>query len=72
MDSNKRPDTMERITTKLSSSATIDRIMSMIVTIYIALYRLVTLYCWDAVDDGFDGVTESIESIISNYIEENE
>lgn len=60
------------ITTKLSSSATIDRIMSMIVTIYIALYRLVTLYCWDAVDDGFDGVTESIESIISNYIEENE
>ena len=60
------------ITTKLSSSATMDRIMSMIVTIYIALYRLVTLYCWDAVDDGFDGVTESIESIIYNYIEENE
>lgn len=56
------------IATKLSSSATMDKIMSMIVTIYIALYRLVTLYCWGCVDDSFDGVAEKIESIINRYI----
>lgn len=59
------------LATKLSSSATLDKIMSMIVTIYIALYRLVTLYCWDGVDANFDGLTESIESIIYNYIRVN-
>lgn len=59
------------LATKLSSSATLDKIMSMIVTIYIALYRLVTLYCWDSVDESFDGLTESIESIIYNYIRVN-
>lgn len=57
------------IATKLSSSATMDKIMSMIVTIYIALYRLVTLYCWDVVDESFDGVTETIENIIYRYID---
>lgn len=56
------------IATKLSSSATEDKIMSMIVTVYIALYRLVTLYCWDRVDDSFDGVSETIEKIIYRYI----
>ena len=57
------------IATKLSSSATMDKIMSMIVTIYIALYRLVTFYCWDVVDESFDRVTETIENIIYSYID---
>lgn len=56
------------IATKLSSSATMDKIMSMIVTIYIALYRLVTLYCWGRVDENFDGVSERMENIIYRYI----
>lgn len=56
------------LATKLSSSATMDRIMNMIAVIYLALWRLVTQYCWDDVDARFDGITDTIESIIQNYV----
>lgn len=53
---------------KKSGSVTMDQIMSMISSIYIGLYRLVTTYCWDRVDDEFDEVTEEIEDIICDYL----
>lgn len=53
---------------KICSSVSMDHIMSMISSIYIGLYRMITMYCWDSVDDDFDPVTEELENIIYDYI----
>lgn len=53
---------------KVGSNMGVDRIFYLITSIYIALYRMVTMYCWDCVDDEFDELSEEIESIIYNYI----
>lgn len=55
---------------KISGMASMDHIMNMISSIYIGLYRLVTMYCWDCVDESFDVVTDEIESIIYDYFDE--
>lgn len=57
---------------KLSGLSSIDHIMNMITGIYIDLYRLVTMYCWGDVDPDFYEVTEKIEDIIYDYIDETE
>lgn len=53
---------------KIGGSVTMDNIMSMISSIYIGLYRLVTMYCWDKVATEFDDVTDEIESIIYEFL----
>ena len=57
---------------KLSGLSSIDHIMNMITGLYIGLYRLVTMYCWGDVEPDFDEVTEEIENIIYDYIDETE
>jgi len=56
---------------KINGSVSMDNIMSMISSIYIGLYRLVTMYCWNEVDVEFDDVTEEIEVIIYDYLDIN-
>lgn len=57
---------------KIGGFCSIDHVMSMISSMYIALYRMVTMYCWGEVEDEFDGISESIEDIIYKYIEESD
>ena len=57
---------------KIGSSVPIDHIMNMLSALYIGLYRMVTLYCWDPIEDEFDEITEEIESILYDYIESSE
>ena len=35
--------------------------MTMFIDMYINLYRMVTMYCWDTVDKKFDVVTDELE-----------
>lgn len=53
---------------RIGSSMTMDNNMRMISSIYIGLYCLVTMYCWDKVTTEFDDVTDEIESIIYEYL----
>ena len=53
---------------KMHSSVFIGDMMTMFVNLYIELYRMVTLYCIDAVDESFDEITEELESIFYRYI----
>lgn len=55
---------------KLFTSAFEDNIVSIISSIYIGLYSMITIYCIDLVDPDFDEVTEEIEDIIYEYIYE--
>lgn len=57
---------------KLHSSVFVENMMSMFVDIYINLYRMVTLYCWDLVDDEFEDITEELEDIFYRFIEYEE
>lgn len=54
---------------KLGGLSSMDHIMTMISSLYIGIYRLVTMYCWDTVDPEFDDVTDEIESLIYQYLE---
>ena len=54
---------------KIGSSIFVGDIMNMFVNLYIELYRMVTLYCWDTADDCFDEIVEELECIFYNYIE---
>lgn len=49
---------------KMGGSVCIEHFMSMISSIYVGLYRLVTMYCWDCADDTFDEIAEKIENSI--------
>ena len=57
---------------KMHSSVFVGDMMTMFVNLYIELYRMVTLYCIDTVDDSFYEITEEMESIFQRFIEYEE
>ena len=57
---------------KMHSSVFVGDMMTMLVDMYINLYRMVTIYCWDSVDEDFDLVTDELESIFYHFIEHEE
>lgn len=57
---------------KICSSVFEDNIISMLVSIYIELYKMVRLYCWGDMDDEFDKTAEDFENIIYDYIDYSE
>lgn len=57
---------------KIGCSASIDRIIGMLLDIYIGLHRMITMYCWEEAGDEFDYVSEAIEEIFYSYIDETE
>lgn len=46
--------------------------MGMFISLYIELYRMVTMYCWDTVDDSFDDLAEKLENIFYRFIDYEE
>lgn len=58
--------------TKIGSSVFIEQVMSMFVSLYIELYRMVTLFCNDTVDDCFDEIAEELEEIFYRFIRHEE
>lgn len=57
---------------KMHSSVFVGDMMTMFVDMYINLYRMVTVYCWDQVDEDFDNVTDELESIFHGFIQYEE
>ena len=57
---------------KMHSSVFIGTMMTMFVDMYINLYRMVTIYCWDLMDEKFDDVAEKLESIFYRFIQYEE
>lgn len=57
---------------KMHSSVFVGDMMTMFVDMYINLYRMVTIYCWDSVDEDFDRVTDELEYIFHRFIEHEE
>ena len=57
---------------KMHSSVFVGDMMTMFVDMYINLYRMVTIYCWDQVDEEFDDVTDELESIFHRFIQYEE
>lgn len=57
---------------KMHSSIFVEDMMSMFVDMYINLYRMVTMYCWDSADEEFDIVTEELEYIFHRFIQYEE
>ncbi len=57
---------------KIHSSVFIGDMMTMFVNLYVELYRMVTLYCWDTVDDSFDEISEELEAIFYRFIDYEE
>jgi hypothetical protein len=58
--------------TKMHSSVFVGDMMIMFVNLYMNLYRMVTMYCWDNVDEAFDDVTDELESIFYRFIKYEE
>lgn len=58
---------------KMNSSVFVGDVMAMFVNLYISLYRMVTIYCWDCVDASFDKISCELEEIFHRFInyEEN-
>jgi hypothetical protein len=56
----------------MHSSVFVGDMMTMFVDMYINLYRMVTIYCWDQVDEEFDDVTDELESIFHRFIQYEE
>ena len=48
---------------KLQSSIGVDNMMFIFVNMYWSLYRMVTIYCWDKVNEDFDNVIDELEFI---------
>ena len=46
--------------------------MGMFISLYIELYRMVTMYCWGTVDDSFDDLAEKLENIFYRFIDYEE
>ena len=42
--------------------------MNMLSCLYVGIYRLVTIYCWECAEDGFDEVAERLEDSIRGAI----
>lgn len=53
---------------KLEGGMGIDAIMNMLSCLYVGIYRLVTIYCWECAEDGFDEVAERLEDSIRGAI----
>ena len=58
--------------TKMHSSVFVGDMMVMFVNLYMNLYRMVTMYCWDKVAEDFDDVTDELESIFHRFIQYEE
>lgn len=54
---------------KIGSNMTIDRIFYLITSLYVSLYRMISMYCWDCVGDEFYELSEEIEDIVNHYID---
>jgi len=54
---------------KMLSSVCVEYMMTMFVNMYMNLYRMVTLYCLETVDEGFDKVKDKLEYIFHRFIE---
>ena len=57
---------------KMHSSVFVGDMMTMFIDMYINLYRMVTMYCWDFVDEEFDDVTDELECIFHRFIQYEE
>ena len=57
---------------KMHSSVFVGDMMTMFVDMYINLYRMVTIYCWNSVGEDFDEVTDELESIFHRFIQYEE
>jgi hypothetical protein len=57
---------------KLQTSIGVDNMMFIFVNMYWSLYRMVTIYCWDKVNEDFDNVTDELEFIFHRYIQYKE
>ena len=58
--------------TKMHSSVFVGDMMVMFVNLYINLYRMVTMYCWDKVAEDFDDVTDELDWIFNRFVEHEE
>ena len=58
--------------TKMHSSVFVGDMMVMFVNLYMNLYRMVTMYCWDKVTEDFDDVTDELECIFHRFIQYEE
>lgn len=56
----------------MHSSVFVGDMMTMFVDMYINLYRMVTIYCWDSVGEEFDIVTDELENIFHRFIQYEE
>lgn len=57
---------------KLQSSIGVDNMMFIFVNMYWSLYRMVTIYCCDKVNEDFDNVIDELEFIFHRYIQSEE
>lgn len=58
--------------TKMHSSVFVGDMMVMFVNLYMNLYRMVTMYCWDKVAEDFDDVTDELDWIFNRFVEHEE
>ena len=56
----------------MHSSVFIGGMMTMFVDMYINLYRMVTIYCWDSVGEEIDIVTDELEKFFHRFIQYEE
>lgn len=58
--------------TKIGSSIFVEQMMNMFISLYIELYRMMTLFCWGTVDKSFDEIAEELEFIFYRFIRKEE
>lgn len=57
---------------KMHSSVFVGDMMIMFVNMYINLYRMITIYCWDKVDEEFDYISDELECIFNRFVQYEE
>ena len=57
---------------KMFSSISVCDMMTMFVNLYMNLYRMVTIYCWDKVDEDFDDIADELECIFYRFMQYEE
>lgn len=55
--------------TKMHSSIAVGDMMAMFVNLYMNLYRMVAMYCWDKADEDFDDVTDELDRIFNRFLQ---
>lgn len=58
--------------TKMHSSIFVSDMMVMFMNLYINLYRMVIIYCWDKVGEDFDDITDELDWIFNRFIQHEE